>query len=74
MQGAPRCESGHLALGSSLTAFFFFFFYWPNDSESDPSPLCVPVCCEIGLTMPAFLTQTLKETDEKVLLQVGVVL
>lgn len=21
MQGAPRCESGHLALGSSLTAF-----------------------------------------------------
>lgn len=53
MQGAPRCESGHLALGSSLTAF-----YWPKDSERDTSPLCVPVS-EIGLTMPAFLTQIL---------------
>lgn len=53
MQGAPRCESGHLALGSSLTAF-----YWPKDSERDSSPLCVPAS-EIGLTMPAFLTQIL---------------
>lgn len=65
MQGAPRCESGHLALGSSLTAF-----YWPKDSERDTSPLCVPVS-EIGLTMPAFLTQILKEIDDKVLLHVS---
>lgn len=38
-------------------------FYWPKDVEGDTSRLCFPVS-EMGLTMPAFHPQILKETDD----------
>lgn len=63
--GSPPLWVGTPGLGLQLDCF-----YWPKDSEREASPLCVPGS-EMGLTMPAFLTQILKEIDDRVLLQVS---